>query len=139
MGKAMTRRQSRTSAFQIIFQQGANAKEMDDLLAEHDYQDCPLDDFSIQLIRLTKDHMPEIDEAIRPHLKRWTLSRLPRVSLAILRISCAQLFYMKEEVPTSVVINEAVEIAKAFGSDDEYAFINGTLRSICTALTEETK
>ena len=133
----MTRKESRTSAFQLVFQQGVNVKTMEDLLAEHDDQETPLDEFSIELIRLTIEHLPEIDEAIRPHLKRWTLKRIPKVSLAILRLSCAQLFYMNQEVPSSVVINEAVELAKTFGSDVEYAFINGTLRSIFVAQAGE--
>ena len=132
----MTRKQARTSAFQLVFQQDANAKQIDELLDEHDDQVTPLDPFSIDLIRMTIENIPEIDEAIRPHLKRWTLERLPRISHAILRVSCAQLFYMGQDIPNSVVINEAVELAKTFGSGDEYIFINGTLRSIYMAQAE---
>ena len=134
----ISRVKARTSAFQLIFQQNVNAKDMKDLLEERDASEVPLDAFGVRLIRMTLENLSEIDSAIQPHLKRWTLSRLPKVSLAILRISCAQLFYInKEELPASVVINEAVELAKKFGAEDEYSFVNGTLRSICSALTEE--
>jgi N utilization substance protein B len=61
------------------------------------------------------------------------MARLPRVSLAILRISCAQLMFMPD-IPQSVVINEAVELAKEYGGESEYSFVNGALRSICGSL-----
>ncbi len=126
----MTRRDSRKLAFTQIFQLPSNTIPLDELL--ENMQDTPEytpDEFCVQLIQNTLGHLAEIDAAIVPHLKRWTLERLPRVSLAILRVSCAQLLYMPE-LPDSVVINEAVELAKEFGAEDEYSFVNGTLRSI---------
>ena len=130
----MTRRESRQTAFSLIFQLPINSLSYDELLetAAED-EELQLDDFCLEILRCTLDHLAEIDAVIEPHLKKWTLSRLPKVSLAVLRVSCAQLMYMPD-VPDSVVINEAVELAKAYGADDEYAFVNGTLRSVNEAL-----
>lgn len=126
----MTRRESRKTAFSLIFQLPVNRMDYNELLevASED-EELELDAFCLQLLKDTIDHLDEIDASIKPHLNKWSIQRLPKVSLAILRLSCAQLFY-QPELPDSVVINEAVELAKTFGADDEYAFVNGALRSI---------
>jgi N utilization substance protein B len=66
---------------------------------------------------------------IRRHLENWDISRLNRVDLAILRMSVYTLMYQSELAP-SIVINEAIGIAKEFGTDDSYRFINGVLDGI---------
>lgn len=126
----MTRRESRKTAFSLIFQLPVNRMDYNELLevASED-EELELDAFCLQLLKDTIEHLDEIDASIKPHLNKWSIQRLPKVSLAILRLSCAQLFY-QPELPDSVVINEAVELAKTFGADDEYAFVNGALRSI---------
>lgn len=132
----MTRRESRKLAFSLVFQLSVNEMSYDELIeiAAED-EEIEMDEFCLAVLKNTVDNLIQIDAAITPHLKKWTLARLPRVSLAILRISCAQLMFM-QDLPDSVVINEAVELAKEFGADDEYAFVNGTLRSINDALKE---
>lgn len=125
----MTRRESRKSAFQLFFQKPSNDVTLEEMLQDADPEDIQTDEFGQTLLRLAIAHIDEIDAQIRPHLKRWTLERLPRVSLAVLRLSVAQLMYMPE-LPASVIINEAVELAKEFGAEDEYSFVNGALRSI---------
>ncbi len=62
-------------------------------------------------------------------LKGWTINRIPGTSLTILRLSCAQLLYFKD-IPSSAVCNEAVELAKKYGDENDYSFVNGTLGSI---------
>ncbi len=126
----MTRRESRKTAFTLLFQLPVNEMDYDELIeVASEAEDIEMDAFCLSLVRDTMAHLGEIDEAIRPHLKKWSLGRLPKVSLAVLRLSCAQLFY-QPDLPDSVVINEAVELTKTFGADDEYAFVNGALRSI---------
>ncbi len=126
----MTRHESRATAFALVFQLPINDTRVpeifDDLEGDEEIE---IDDFCRALVTLTLDNLSDIDETIRPHLKKWTLERLPKTSLGVLRISCAQLMYMPE-IPESVVINEAVELAKEYGSDDEYQFVNGVLRSV---------
>ncbi|MEG0750834.1 MAG: transcription antitermination factor NusB [Oscillospiraceae bacterium] len=129
----MTRHQSRTNAFLLVFQLPSNCEAADGLFHESAEElALELDEFCESILKITLDNLAEIDEAITPNLNKWTLSRLPRVALAVLRISCAQLFYMSE-LPVSVVINEAVELAKEYGADDDYSFVNGVLRSVADA------
>ena len=73
----------------------------------------------------------EIDERIAAHLHGWTIARLNRVDLAILRLGTHEL--MVGEVPAGIVINEAVELANEFSTDKAGAFINGVLGSISRA------
>lgn len=70
----------------------------------------------------------EFDEAVRPLLKNWKLERLGCCTRIILRIALFELLYVK--APTSVVINEAVELAKAFAEKDAYKFVNGILDEV---------
>ena len=123
----MTRKESRTNAFMLLFSLYTN----DEILPEEtidleDGETIEVDDFCRSLVNNTVDNLTEIDEKISSFLQGWSLERIPKSSLAILRLSAAQLLYMKD-IPVSVVISEAVELAKRFGSDKDYIFINGAL------------
>lgn len=129
----MTRHESRRNAFTLIFQLSINEMTLEDMLDATDRDEIQTDSFCLNLLSFTLDNLADIDNVIKPHLNKWTLNRLPKVSLAVLRVSCTQLMYMPD-LPASVIINEAVELAKEFGADDEYAFVNGALRSIKDAV-----
>lgn len=85
--------------------------------------------FARLLVAGTIEHVAEIDEVIKRHLDSWDFKRINRVDLAILRISVYPLLYQKDLHP-SIVINEAVDISKEFGSDDSYKFVNAVLDNI---------
>ena len=74
------------------------------------------------------DNIGEIDEKISSSLKKWTIDRLSKVDLSVLRLSLSETKY--SGVPLEVSINEAVELAKKFGDDDSPSFINGVLADI---------
>ncbi|MDR1932089.1 MAG: transcription antitermination factor NusB [Spirochaetales bacterium] len=78
-------------------------------------------------------NMKAIDELISKHLEHWDFSRLNRIDLAILRVSVYSFLFLRD-IPASVVIDEAVDIAKDFGTDESYRFINGVLDGIRKAL-----
>ena len=71
-------------------------------------------------------HLGEIDSAINDKSVGWKTSRMGKVDLAILRLAVYEIFY-EEEIPVKVSINEAVELAKKYGSEDSSSFINGVL------------
>ncbi len=73
-----------------------------------------------------REKLPQIDEKLNKVSKGWKTSRMAKVDLAILRLAVYEAVY-DEEVPVSVAINEAVELAKKFGGDDSPSFINGVL------------
>lgn len=77
------------------------------------------------------DKEKEIDEAIEKAAKGWRLQRMGRVELTIMRLACYEMRY-DEDVPVSVAINEAVELAKKYGSDEAPAFVNGILAKLVT-------
>lgn len=139
--RTMTRRESREAAFQAVFGMTINDVDAEEaiLLAEES-GDPQLDAFSKNLITAVYNHRLQLDEVFKPFLKGWSIDRISKTALAILRISCAQLLYwdeisdlqdtQKDEMAESIVINEAVELAKKFGNDDDYSFVNGVLGSI---------
>lgn len=69
-----------------------------------------------------------LDESISKYLKNWTLDRIPKLDKAILETAIYEISY-NEDIPTGVAINEAVKLAKKYGTDDSYSYINGVLSS----------
>jgi N utilization substance protein B len=88
------------------------------------------------LVTGTVENIAGVDSMIQKHLENWELSRLNKVDLAVLRMSVYTLMF-QSETPPSVVIDEAVEICREFGSDDSYRFVNGVLDSVRKNLNEK--
>lgn len=88
--------------------------------------------FFEDLVRGIAARMPELDELIKKYLKNWKVDRLDKVDLALLRVSIFEMLFYKGKDPAdpAVVINEAVEIAKKFGTPKSAAFINGLLDNV---------
>ena len=95
-----------------------------------------LDPYTAQLFAACEAHLPEIDGIIAKYLKGWTPNRLPKVNLAILRLAVTEMRFGGEENMDSVAINEAVELAKKYGDEGDYQFINGILGSIAKEKNE---
>ena len=88
-----------------------------------------VDGFSKLLLNAYYDHSAEVDDEIRAHLRNWTMERLPRVSLTVLRLAIAEMLFGGENKP-GVAINEAVELTKKYGADEDYQFVNGLLGAV---------
>lgn len=73
------------------------------------------------------EHLQDLDEKIQPMAPEWPLDQISAIDRNVLRIGVYELVYTKDAVPPKVAINEAVELAKAFGSDNSSKFINGVL------------
>jgi N utilization substance protein B len=86
-------------------------------------------DFAQQLVLGTVDHVEQIDELIRRHAEHWRLDRMATVDRNLLRLAVQEFLYEKD-VPKTVVINEAIEIARRFSAQESPQFINGVLDSI---------
>ncbi|MCI6646242.1 MAG: transcription antitermination factor NusB [Oscillospiraceae bacterium] len=80
------------------------------------------------LVGLVAEHRAELDETVARYARGWTLSRISRISLAILRCAICEILYL-DDVPTGTAINEAVEIAKRYEEPETARFINGILGS----------
>ncbi len=88
--------------------------------------------FTEQILGTVVDHGPDIDERINQASRNWRIDRMDAVDLAILRLGVAEMVWLKSPVP--VVINEAVELAKIYGSEKSQRFGNGVLHKISTDL-----
>ena len=135
-----SRRKGRILAFQALYSWDTRYSQTGDTsipegLLDFSWarRDAPLDEkmsaFSRLLVTGTVENIAEVDRTIQEHLENWELKRLNRVDLAVLRMSLYTLMF-QEETPPSVVIDEAVEISREFGTDDSYRFVNGVLDSI---------
>jgi N utilization substance protein B len=81
------------------------------------------------VLRGINENLKNIDEQILSNLKNWTLSRIAKIDLAILRLAVYEINYMKE-IPVKVTANEAVELAKTYGNNDSKSFVNGVIANI---------
>jgi len=92
--------------------------------------------FFTQLTEGVYMHLAEIDDMISRYAKNWKLKRMLNVDRNILRIAIFELLYC-DDIPKKVTLNEAIDLAKAFGGEDSSRFINGILDQVCTSLTKK--
>ena len=130
------RHQGRIIAFQTLYRYGVTGEDLARLLdlswlgVEKLEKLTPeVRAFAQLIVSGTIENLTEIDAEISNSLEHWDISRVARVDLANLRISVFGLLYMAD-IPASVTIDEAIEIARDFGTDDSYRFINGVLDGI---------
>ena len=126
-----TRRRSREVALQMLFQYDTHGGEMPIRetvrLYRESFGEGPLpDDFSIELFTLVAENLVAIDEVLVASSENWRLDRMSRVDRNILRLGVHEIT-SGGEVPVRVAINEAVELAKRFGTAESAAFVNGIL------------
>ena len=124
----MTRSQAREAAFLLTFEKIFNPEESLENLSEWGIK-CELfgeDDYTLRLARQSFNGRDAADEIITGYARGWRLERLPKVTLAILRNALAEILYF-EDIPDSVSVNEAVELAKKYATAEDASFINGLL------------
>ena len=127
----MTRSEAREQAFILVFEKIFNPElSVTDMkeIAE-DSELFILDGFAEKLFSVVCENVQKLDEIISANLRKWTINRIPKVSLALLRLSIAEILFF-EDVPDSVCANEAVELAKKYAGEEDSAFINGVLGSV---------
>lgn len=133
----MTRRESREQAFALLFEKSFRDKPVEELAAEAaEARDAGTSGFSMTLARGTEQHLAEIDERIAACSHKWNKERISRVAMAVMRVSVYEMLY-ETDIPDSVSINEAVELAKKYGGEDDSAFVNGILGTISRSRTPE--
>ena len=114
--------------FQIEFQKADIKEQVEDFLDSLEPDNFDKNYF-FEIVNGVLNCQAEIDELISKNAKGWTLDRIAKVDLAILRVAIYEIRH-REDIPLSVSINEAVEIAKKFGTDESSKFINGLLAQI---------
>ncbi|MGN0160394.1 MAG: transcription antitermination factor NusB [Lachnospiraceae bacterium] len=128
----MTRSKQREHAFLMLFRtefhESDALKEQDELYINElseikDEERAYIED----KVQKTREKIRSIDDAISQKAQGWSIDRIGKVELTILRLAIYEIQY-DESIPTPVAINEAVELAKKFGGDDSSSFINGVLK-----------
>ncbi len=124
------RSKARKRAVDVLYEADLRSGEVLPLLAERVADsNPPVPDHAIRLVEGVVEHAADIDRLIGEHADGWTLDRLPDVDRAILRMAVFELLWVPD-VPDAVVIDEAVELAKALSTDDSAAYVNGVLGGI---------
>ena len=132
------RRKSRELALQCLYQidQSGNVETDIAAMTVHFDVNKKAIPYAQELISGIRLHSDALNIMIEVHAKNWRLSRMAVIDRNILRIAAFELAHMPE-VPSSVILNEAIEIAKRFSTDDAAPFINGILDSICRTVRKE--
>jgi transcription antitermination protein NusB len=125
-----TRREARERALGLCYELDVRGRPADALLAE---LPAPADPYAESLVRGVDAHREEVDALLRKYSEHWALERMPVVDRALLRIGCYELGW-EPELPTGVVISEAVELAKQYSTKDSGRFVNGMLARIAEDL-----
>lgn len=130
MGK---RRNAREFTLQILFRLDLGHEDLTDGILEEFWKSNvtseDVKEYTTTLVKGTVENRKEIDRIISDSSQNWTLDRMASVDRNILRFSTFELFH-RQEIPSNVIINEAIEIAKKYGTEESGAFINGILDRI---------
>ena len=125
----MTRHEAREQAFLLLFDKSFHPEmTLEDVIAlacEDGMID--LNTFARSTVQSVCDAQEQVDDIIRQNLKGWTLARISRVSLSVLRLAIGELLFC--DTPAGVVVNEAVELCKQYSAEEDVSFVNGTLRA----------
>jgi N utilization substance protein B len=130
------RRKARELALLILYELEFRPGEAK-AIVENFWQDHPVPEdvrtFTESLVRGTVESGPELDRQIAANAAHWSLARIALVERNILRLAAYELLY-RDDIPERVAINEAIELAKLYGSQESGAFVNGILDQIRLSL-----
>jgi len=134
----MKRRLAREYAIQMLFQFDLTNTSLSDKGIVEDFwkshnEEADIMEFANAIVRGTLEHLNKIDEVIKQAAEHWSIERMAAVDRNILRAATYELLY-RNDIPPLVTINEAIEIAKKYGTEDSSAFINGILDKIKNAV-----
>ena len=133
------RRQARECALQMLYQLELGGGAVDQVVSRYwETTDAPeaVRSFASELVAGVAERREALDQLISKHSANWKLSRMAAVDRNILRIAAFE-FNHRPDIPIKVTINEAVEVAKRFGTSDSGAFVNGILDNMAKELTAE--
>ncbi|MEG2310687.1 MAG: transcription antitermination factor NusB [Clostridia bacterium] len=129
----MGRKKARDNAFKCIYQMEVDKKYEIDNILKYCYSENENDEEEKEYIAMSLngviDNLEEIDNIILSKLRNWTISRIAKIDMAILRLAIFEIKYLKD-IPVKVSANEAVELAKTYGSSDSKSFVNGVIAQV---------
>lgn len=137
----MGRRQAREHAMKLLYQVQIRKDDLDDqiqtYMEEEAILESPEREYIEDVVKGAVNRQDEIDGIISHHAKGWTISRMPKVDLAIMRL-CIYEMRWRKDIPVNVSINEAVELAKKYSGEQSKTFVNGVLGKVWSEFSQET-
>ena len=125
----MTRSESREQAFILNFEALFSNLSIDEIIElAGEMREFKVSAFARELLQFTAKNREKINENISAFTKRWDVRRISKVSLSVLQLAVGEIMKF-EDIPVSVTINEAVELCKKYGGEDDFSFVNGILGS----------
>jgi N utilization substance protein B len=128
---ALNRREAREAVFTLLFETEFKTDEAREAIFSLSTENREIEDIPYvrEVYFGVGEHLEELDEIISRHAQGWKVSRISRVSRSILRLCVYEMLY-RSEIPSSVSINEAVELSKKFDEEKARPFVNGVLNSV---------
>ncbi len=128
--KKQMRHEERKEAFYLLFEQIFRKDDIKTIIEDaRDARDAEVGSYTKLIATGVSEKTEELDKYIENNLRSWKMNRISKVALAIMRIAVYEMLYV-EEVPVSVSINEAIELAKEFATSADGSFVNGVLGSV---------
>lgn len=129
----MSRKKARDNAFKCVYELEFGRDENLEKILNNCYEENdnkPEEkEYIKKVLKGVKENLEEIDGIILSKLKNWSLDRIAKIDLAILRLAVYEIKYM-EDIPEKVSANEAVELAKTYGNNDSKSFVNGVIAKV---------
>ena len=129
----MKRRKAREYALQILYQIDIRKEKPSAIVLKRFWAEQKVNEevrlFAEEIAKGTYKHLAKINTLIRQCAQHWSMDRMAAVDRSVLRLAVYEILY-RMDIPASVTINEAVEIARKFGTDESSAFVNGILDSV---------
>jgi N utilization substance protein B len=127
-GGVGSRREARERALALLYEAETKGAPGAEVLAA---QPIEVEEYAADLVRGVAEDVDHIDDLLGRHARGWTVARMPVIDRTLLRMASYELLH-RPDVPRNVIINEAVELAKRYSTDDSGRFVNGVLAAIAT-------
>ena len=135
----MSRKRARDNAFKCVYEIEFGKNESIDDILRYCYEENSIKpdekEYIEKVVRGIKEKLTEIDNIILSNLKNWSIDRIAKIDLAILRLAIYEIKYM-DDIPEKVSANEAVELAKTYGNNDSKSFVNGLIAKVIESKEE---
>ena len=132
----VTRREAREQAFALVFEMIFNDAPVEELVdGAAQCRDIVVDGYARQIAETVRARRDELDDVIHRFSTKWKLNRLPKVTVSVLRLAICEIAFLG--TPVGAVIDEAVELTKKYGGDDDPAYVNGVLGGYARSLAAE--
>lgn len=126
----MSRRKAREQIFILLFEKYYTEDDISSIIdTAREYREEDFNKYAVETAPKIVEKIDELDKIIEANTKKWSKNRISKVALALLRLSIYEMKYV-DDVPVGVSINEAVELAKKFGGEEDGAFVNGVLGAV---------